>query len=163
MRCVDCHWFETKVKFGRDLRSCQDLGELPQNEACANFSPLNPSASDVPVEVTPKKDMTPDEVESAIGALTKQKYRDIFHEILAESFVMEQDVRLSVQTIRAQLQTQGAEVSAEAKDFERAAGKLVDMYVLYRLINATGMAAFTDKIMDIAIRKAFEPPQQPKV
>jgi hypothetical protein len=157
MRCIDCHWFTNKSGVGRAPRSCQEDGELAQTEACKRFVAIRTQGAEptVPLEVP----QTPEDVESFIGALGDVKYRDIFHEILSESFVLEQDLRISIGTIRAQLQAQGAEVTVEASQFEKYATKLIDLYVLYRLTNMTGMGAFSSQIMDIAIKRMFEQPQ----
>ena len=156
-RCIDCHWLLVKVLHGRELRSCQDLGEIEQNAACERFTEKKDVPSDaLSTVVTPPK-VDPVEVEEYLGTLAHQKYREIYHEILAESFVMEQDLRLAIHTVKAQLQTQGADITVDGTEFERMAAKLVDLHVLYRLINATGMASFTDQIMEMAITRAFKP------
>lgn len=130
--CQDCRFFRLGV--GRDGKSCQDIGERPNGVACESFRP-----------------------EPQVGALPPEAHRDVFHEILAESFVLEQDVRLAVDTIKAQLQTQGASIDVDGKDFRSSAGRLVDLYVVYRLIMTVGLGRYADEIMAAEIQRRFLP------
>jgi hypothetical protein len=90
-----------------------------------------------------------------VGALTHQSYRDIFHEVLAENFVLEQDLRVAVDSIKAQLQAQGANIALDPKTFERQAGRLMDLYVLYRLGLVVGLGRYIDDIMRVEISRLF--------
>lgn len=148
MRCRDCAWFHRPR--GRTPTTCRDVGEEPDNEACSQFEIEAPEAS------------VPDPA-ATIGALEYQQYRDIFHEVLAESFVLEQDARLAVDTVRAQLQTQGANVAMDPTTFNRQAGRLVDLYVLYRLVLACGLSRYVDDIMKREIDRIFRDHDAPRV
>lgn len=191
-RCVDCHWFHSPVEFGREKRSCEDLGESPSNKACTNFvdrlhdgrpheGDIDPSIPNkfnaarrkaegypepnrVPT-VTPKNfNIPPDakKILTQLGALSDMKYRDIFHEVLAESFTLEQDSELALKTIQAQLQTQGAEVVLEGFAYQRYASRLAELWTLHRLILAMGLAPYLDQIMAAEIEYRFKPPRKEK-
>lgn len=147
MHCRHCAWFRRPR--GRVPTTCRDLGEEPSSEACSQFE------IDAPTPDPPSP-------EAAIGALMSQNYRDIFHEILAESFTLEQDLHISVDTVRAQLQAQGANISAMPAQFNRVAGKLVDLYVLYRLALAVGLGRFADTLVGVAINKSFGQQEEEK-
>ncbi len=153
MRCHDCHWFENAPPAGRKAKPCVQLAEMAQNQACDHFTEKIQDAPE-PVLTLPK--MEPDQVEGYIGALTEQKYRDIFHEIIAESFVLEQDLDIAAKTIAAQLQTQGANITAPADQFKRIADKLIELYVVYRTCNAVGLGAFAGEIMTAEIARKFK-------
>lgn len=140
MRCRDCAWFRRPR--GRVPTTCADVGEEPNSEACPQFE-LEAPEPEVP------------DPEVVIGALTQQSYRDIFHEVLAESFVLEQDARLAVDTVRAQLQAQGANIAMDPASFNRQAGRLVDLYVLYRITLSIGLARYVDDIMRTEIARVF--------
>lgn len=140
MQCRNCAWFRRPR--GRTPTTCRDVGEEPTNDACAQFEIDAPE----PEPVEPK---------AAIGALTRESYRDIFHEVLAETFVLEQDAQIAVDTIRAQLQTQGVNIALEPAAFTRQAGRLIDLYVLYRLTLAIGLGRFTDQIITREIERVF--------
>lgn len=140
MQCRHCAWFRRAR--GRTPTTCRDVGERSENEACAQFE------VDAPESAPP----TPKEL---VGALSRERFSDIFHEILAESFVLEQDARVAIDTIRAQLQTQGANISVDPTRFERQSGRLVDLYVLYRLINAIGLARYADRIIETEIERVW--------
>lgn len=141
MQCRHCAWFRRPR--GRTPTTCRDVGEQPDNEACPQFE------VDAPEPEPPK----PAEF---VGALARERFSDIFHEILAESFVLEQDARVAVDTIRAQLQTQGANISLDSSRFDRQTGRLVDLYVLYRMINATGLARYADRIIEQEIQRVWQ-------
>lgn len=140
MKCGDCRWYLTQI--GRIARSCRDRGEEHASEACLQFEP----------NVSEPETLPPAE---AVGALVHQHYRDIMHEILSESFVLEQDVMIAIDTIRAQLQTQGANISMDASSFRSTANKLIDLYVLYRLSCAIGLGRFADSIVQHEIGRRF--------
>lgn len=140
MRCKHCAWFHRPR--GRTPTTCRDVGEEAANEACSQFEVMEPERS------VPDPDAT-------IGALTHQEYRTIFHEVLAESFVLEQDARLAVDTVRAQLQAQGANIAMEPASFNRQCSRVIDLYVLYRLVLATGLSRYVDRIMDQEIVRVF--------
>jgi hypothetical protein len=152
MRCKSCAWFRRPR--GRTPTTCRDVGEAADNEACAQFE------VDAPEPAPP----TPAEL---VGALSRERFSDMFHEILAESFVLEQDARVAVDTIRAQLQTQGANITLDPGRFERQSGRLVDLYVLYRLVNVVGLARYADRIIETEIdrmwRDADEKPRRTRV
>lgn len=135
--CVDCRWF--CAPSGRDGLSCRDVGEEPGSEVCDQYEKPKVDAQDY------------------IGSLTQQSYREIFHEVLAEAFVLEQDMRLAVDTVKAQLQTQGANIDVEPLSFVRSAERLIDLYVTYRLGCAIGMNRYIDQIMDREIFNKFQP------
>lgn len=140
MRCRNCAWFHRPR--GRTPTTCRDVGEEAGNEACLQF------------EVEAPEPEKPDPV-SAVGALEHQDYRDIFHEVLAESFTLEQDSKLAVATVRAQLQAQGANIEMDPAAFNRQAGRLVDLYVLYRLTLSMGLGRYVDRIMETEIARVF--------
>jgi len=144
MRCIDCHWFETKTKVRREMLSCKDLGEKAHTQSCDHFLKRQGEGQE-----------TAEWSESLIGALSDVKFREVFHEIIAESFVLEQDAKLSVATVQAQLQTQGAQVSIDEMDFERHTSRIIDLYILYRLILAMGLGRYTDEIMRAEIERKF--------
>jgi hypothetical protein len=140
MQCRHCAWFRRPR--GRTPTTCRDVGELPDSDACSQFE------VDVPEPDPPK----PAEF---VGALAHEQYRDIFHEVLAESFVLEQDAKIAIDTVGAQLQTQGANISLDPVKFERQTGRLVDLYVLYRLVNVIGLVRYCDDIMKTEIARVF--------
>ena len=140
MQCRQCAWFRRPR--GRTPTTCRDVGETADSEACPQFE------VDAPDPEPPK----PAEM---IGALTHERYSDIFHEVLAESFVLEQDARVAIDTIRAQLQTQGANITLDPTRFDRQTGRLVDLYVLHRLVNAIGLSRYADRIMETEIARVF--------
>lgn len=187
-RCVDCHWFYAKVTHGRAERSCEDLGEQANDKACDSYverlqdgrphrgeidpgipNKFNvarrkaegyPEADRVPT-VTPLDIELPPEVQkivAQIGALSDINYRDIFHEILAEGFTLEQDAELALKTIQAELQTQGAEVVLEGMSYQRYASRLADLWALHRLILAMGLAPYLEEIMSTEINNRFRSP-----
>jgi hypothetical protein len=147
MRCRNCAWFHRPR--GRTPTTCRDVGEEPGNEACPQFEVEEPEPS------------VPDPP-AAVGALLHQNYRDIFHEVLAESFTLEQDAKVAVDTVRAQLQAQGANISVDPASFNRQAGRLVDLYVLYRLALAVGLSRYVDRIMEMEIARIFRDRDKPK-
>lgn len=147
MQCRNCAWFHRPR--GRTPTTCRDVGEEPTNEACLQFEVHAPEPE--PVEPS-----------AAVGALTQETYRDIFHEVLAETFVLEQDARIAVDTIRAQLQTQGVNIDLEPGAFNRQAGRLVDLYMLYRLSLVIGLGRFADHIMKCEIERVFRDREEPK-
>jgi len=160
-RCVDCYWFENPAPIRREPESCRDLGELAQNQTCDRFELRQVNKTP---RVKPKlKQISPEEVEQIIGALKNESYREAFHEILVENFVLAQDSKLAIDTIQYQLQTQGANVIAPSDDFQRYADKLQDLYVLYRLANAMGLGGFVDRIMEREIANKFRVPDKSKV
>ena len=69
--------------------------------------------------------------------------------------MLEQDARVAIDTIRAQLQTQGANITLDPTRFDRQTGRLVDLYVLYRLVNAIGLSRYADRIMETEIARVF--------
>jgi|GEM_PF-4813407 len=140
MMCRDCAWFRRPR--GRVPTTCADVGEEPEGDACPQFE------VDAPEPEVP-------EPAAFVGALTRQSYRDIFHEVLAENFVLEQDARLAIDTVRAQLQAQGANIAMEPSSFNRQAGRLIDLYVLYRLVLAVGLSRYVDDIMRTEIVRMF--------
>jgi len=140
MLCRDCAWFHRPR--GRVATTCRDVGEDADNEACPQFENREP-------------EHVVAEPEAAVGALVHQNYRDIFHEMLAESFTLEQDSKLAVATIRAQLQAQGANIEMDPATFSRQSGRIVDLYVLYRLVLAMGLGRYADKIMETEIERVF--------
>lgn len=148
MRCRHCAWFRRPR--GRTPTTCRDLGEEPDRDACPQFEP------DVPEPEIP-------EPEQYVGALTQQHYRDIFHEVLAESFVLEQDAKVAIDTVRAQLQTQGANIQLDPARFQRVSGRLTDLYVLYRLCMAVGLSRYVDGIMEQEITRMFRDQSERKV
>ena len=143
MKCGECHWFREKSRFGRDPRACQDLGEKPEAEACDRFMK------------GPRDGNVPEWTNEQVGALLNVRYRDLFHEILAEGFVLEQDAKLAVATIQAQLQTQGALVVLEGREFERSVMRLIDLYQVYRIANVLGLGRFANEIMTAEIQRRF--------
>lgn len=126
------------------MLSCNDLGEKAHSQSCDNFLKRREDNQDVS-----------EWVEGLLGALSDVKFRDVFHEIVAENFALDQDYRLAIATIQAQLQTQGAHVSVDETQLERYADRLIDLYVLYRMINAIGMGRYTDEIMKAEIERKF--------
>ncbi len=156
-RCFDCHWYETAPPAGRESSSCNDLGELAQSQACDQFT-RRVESEEVFLDLKPDPLPTLKQREEYIGALKNQSYAEIFHEILAENFVLSQDAYRSMKAVQAQLQTQGAEITAQAADFDRTAQKLIDIYVTYRLACAVGLGAFVDRIMQREIENKFRPP-----
>jgi hypothetical protein len=140
MRCRNCAWFR-RLR-GRVPTTCRDVGEEADNEACSQFEIDEPERE-------------PPDPKTAVGALLDQPYREIFHEILAENFVLEQDVRIAVDTIRAQLQAQGANIAIDTTYFERQADRLVRLYVLYRMTMAVGMQQYTERIIENEIERMF--------
>lgn len=139
MKCQDCAWFT--IQRGRQPYRCSDT-EHPAASTCDQFEPL---VSETP-EVPPRE---------AVGELANEHYRDVFHTIVAESFVVEQDARLTIDTIRAQLQAQGAEVVVESAYFERVVQRLTNLTLLYRLCLATGLGRFADQIVGAEITSMF--------
>ncbi len=129
--CGNCRSF--RLVWGRGSETCEQRGEGPTNPPCPQYRATTAN----------------------VGALPDQDYADVFHEILAESFVMEQDLRLSVDTIKAQLQTQGANIEVDSLDFNRSSSRLIDLYVLYRLTMAIGLARYSDEIMVAEIQRQF--------
>lgn len=146
MQCRHCAWFRRAR--GRTPTTCRDVGELATNDACEQFE----------VDAPEPKHPSPREL---VGALAHERYSDIFHEVLAESFVLEQDARIAIDTIRAQLQTQGANISLDPVRFERQTGRLVDLYVLHRLVNAMGLSRYSDRILDVEIERMFRDADAP--
>ena len=144
--CQECCWFDRPVRVGRINRTCSDLGEKPETDACDRFM-SKPSEGD----------LYPEWVQEQVGALQNLPYRELFHEILAESFVLEQDAKLAVMGIQTQLQTQGAEVVLDEKEFDRSTSKLIDLYQTYRLICLLGLTRFRDEIMSAEIKRKFSP------
>ena len=140
MQCRHCAWFRRPR--GRTPTTCRDVGERAENDACPQFEVDAPE----PEPPNPRE---------FVGALTHQRYSDIFHEVLAESFVLEQDKQIATDTIRAQLQTQGANISLDSTRFDRVSGRLVDLYVLYRLTMAMGLSRYADRIMETEIARVF--------
>ena len=147
MQCRHCAWFRRAR--GRTPTTCRDVGEVADNDACAQFE------VDAPEPEPPK----PAEL---VGALSRERFSDIFHEVLAESFVLEQDARVAVDTIRAQLQTQGVNISLDPTRFERQSGRLIDLYVLYRLVNAVGLARYSDRIIETEIARVWRDADEKK-
>jgi len=143
--CRECYWFNEKSRFGRDPRSCLDLGETPENEACDRFM-TKPSEAE----------RYPEWIQEQVGALANVRYRDLFHEILAESFVLEQDSKLAGQAIKIQLQTQGAEVVFDDKEFTKSLGRLIDIYQVYRMACVVGLGAFANEIVSAEIKRKFQ-------
>ena len=141
--CSECHWFLTKSRFGREEKSCHDLGEKPDTPSCDRFLK------------SPRDGNFPEWVQEQVGALLNVRYKDVFHEILAEGFVLEQDAKLSVATVQAQLQIQGAPVVLEGKEFERSIMRLIDIYQVYRMACAIGLGRFVDEIMSAEIKRRF--------
>lgn len=140
MRCKNCAWFHRPR--GRTPTTCRDVGEEATNEACSQFEVMTPETQ------------VPDPP-GTVGALLHQEYRTIFHEILAESFVLEQDAKLAVDTVRAQLQAQGANIAMDPASFNRQCSRVVDLYVLYRLVLASGLSRYVDRIMEQEISRVF--------
>jgi hypothetical protein len=68
---------------------------------------------------------------------------------------LEQDSKLAIKTIQVQLQTQGAQVVLDGKEFEKSIGKLIDVYQLYRLACAVGLGAFAEEIVTADIKRRF--------
>jgi hypothetical protein len=130
------------VPQGRDGTSCRDDGNAPETPGCPQFSPRDDTAR------------LADNVER-VAALTQQSYQEIFHEILAEKFVLEQDMAVATTTIEAQLQVQGANVRVDLDGVRRTAGWLIDMYATYRMTAAVGLSRFTDEIMRCEIERYF--------
>jgi len=147
MRCRNCAWFHRPR--GRTPTTCRDVGEEAGNDACPQFEVATPEPTE------------PDPV-AAVGALQHQNYRDIFHEVLAESFTLEQDAKLSVATVRAQLQAQGANIEMDPAAFNRQSGRIVDLYVLYRLVLSMGLSRYVDKIMETEIDRVFRDREERK-
>jgi hypothetical protein len=143
--CGECYWLKEKSRFGRDIRSCQDLGEKPESEICDRF-------------MTKPKDAEkfPEWVQEQIGALANVRYKDLFHEIIAEGFVLEQDSKLAVQAIKIQLQTQGADVVLDGKEFEKSVGRLIDIYQVYRMACVIGLGSFANEIVSAEIQRRFK-------
>jgi len=139
MKCQDCKFYNQPV--GRIPNVCRDR-EDGEAESCLQFEPYVPEPQ------------TPDPA-SVVGALGQQHYRDIMHEILSESFVLEQDVTIAIDTIRAQLQTQGVNITMDAASFRSMASKVIDLYVLYRLTCAVGLGRFADTIVNHEIARRF--------
>lgn len=162
-RCYDCHWFESAPPAARNPEPCADLGELPQNQACDHFKSRVEEIDTYEV-LEPTPIHTLKERVKYLGSLTEESYRSIFHEILAENFVLAQDADLAVKTVQAQLQAQGATAIAPAEDFKRTFDKLVDLYVTYRMINAVGLSTFANEIMSVEIANKFKShlPPSPK-
>ena len=103
MQCRQCAWFRRPR--GRTPTTCRDVGEAPDSEACSQFE------VDAP-------DPTPPDPVGFVGALTRERYSDIFR-------------------------------------FDRQTGRLVDLYVLYRLVNAIGLSRYADRIMETEIARVF--------
>jgi len=123
---------------GRDGQTCQDQGEVRTGAACPRYA----------AEIV------------NVGALPVPSYREIFKEVLAESFVFEQDLKLAVDEVAAQLQAQGATVSLNERgdnypEFRVTGERLVDLYVTYRLCMALGLARYADPIMEKEIERKF--------
>lgn len=131
MTCKDCVWFGRSM--GRAQKSCQDLGETEDNNACPSF--LN--------------------VPARVASLGQEHYRDVFHEIISEQFVLEQDLSVAVDTVKAQLQAQGALITMEDGFIKRASSKLIDTVIMYRLSLAVGLGRFVDQIMSHHIDSTF--------
>ncbi len=151
MRCSDCHWFENAPPVGRKSLPCIEQGELAQNEACEYFRERE--VSNVPT--LPRQEITPEKAKRVIGALGNESYHDIFREIIAESFTLEQDSRLAMLNVQAQLQQQGAEIVLDGDEYKRYADRLVDLYVLYRMACATGLGRWADDIVTAEISRKF--------
>jgi hypothetical protein len=152
-RCFDCHWFENAPPSGRRSKPCADLGELAQSESCDNFVE---KLIDKPAPALPRKPVTPVEAGNIIGALMHEEYRTIFGEVIAEGFVLEQDADLALKNIRAQLETQGANIALEGNEYKRIADKLIYLYKTYRLILAVGLGRYADEIMAQEIANRYK-------
>ena len=138
MNCKDCRWLDEP--HGRDGASCRDQGNGDDSEACDTFAALDPEVSRA---FTERK----------IGALTQQSYQAAFHEIMAEKFVLEQDLVLAETSIQMQLQSQGANVRADLQPMLRTANWLIDIYGTYRLSCAVGLGRFADDIINREIER----------
>jgi hypothetical protein len=142
MRCRDCRWFEEP--HGR-ASPCRDAGAKADDLGCEHLQRADDAAK------------------APVGALEHESYRALFHEVLAESFTLEQDMEVAINSIRAQMQTQGVNASLDATVFQRHSSRVIDLYVLYRLILMCGMGRYCDEIMNHEIGHVFrDRPMRPK-
>lgn len=151
MRCIDCHWFKKAPPAGRESKPCSELGEVASNAACDRFTEFV-YEHDPPPEL---KKLSSKELEGVLGALCGQKYHEIFGEIIAEEFVLDQNLDHALKKPSAQLQQQGASITADFGDLKRTANKMISLYRTYRLATALGLGAFVDQIMTAEIEKNF--------
>ena len=158
MRCVDCYFFNTSVWAGREMQSCENRGELAQNAICNNFR--HKDEPEAEGEILHKIALPPEaqKTADAVGALAKGDYKKVFHEILAESFVLEQDANAALEGARAQLQVTGARVQLDGTAYRKYADRLVELWTLHRIVMATGMGHYADVIMQREIENRFPPP-----
>lgn len=135
-KCGTCRYFDRPM--GRDGQTCQDQGEVRTAPACPRYAP----------EIV------------NVGALPVPSFREIFKEVLAESFVCEQDLKLAVDEVAAQLHAQGATISLNERgdnhpEFRVTGERLIDLYVVYRLCMTLGLGRYSDQIMEKEIERKF--------
>jgi len=156
-KCGTCYHFKNKFAVGKDEFSCSELGTESEDNACGDYREGRHATEQTPEVVLNEAREALNE-EGAMNFNVSQK-ENLFN-IFTDIFTIEQDTDIVLTKIKDEIEKQGYYLPFNANKILNYSSKLTDLYLLYRMTLATGMAAYLEDIMKFQIEKLFSDPRK---